>query len=78
VVLAALAEFGIPESRYPYLCSPPVLTPNPCRLSPRFASVMTMSAICPVDWRRHTEPNPTRGNSAGSTPAERYRSTHRM
>ena len=34
-----------------------------------------MTAICPVDWRRHTDPSPVSGTRARSTPAARYSST---
>ena len=34
-----------------------------------------MTAISAVHWRRHTDPSPTRGSAARSTPAEAYKST---
>ena len=34
-----------------------------------------MTAICPVDWRRHTDPSPISGDPGQVTPAAQYSST---
>jgi hypothetical protein len=52
------------------LAMPCALSPNPCSRSPsRLAKMRTASSVC---WRRQTDPTPTTGSAARSTPASAY------